>query len=853
MPPQRRRPRHGLRPGDGRPRRCSPRARGRAAARARRVPARWSPPPPSCARRTGWPATWRSSPAPTTASTTPAGCCRRATRSRRAAPPPGCWLVDATRTVLRQRPAAARRQRAGADVSARTSSAPARRRSPADRGDEPRHRPAGLGPLTAGARAAPTARCSVGGVDLRDLAAEHGTPACVLDEADLRARCRDWRDAFADGDVYYAGKAFLCIAVAPLGRRGGARPGRVHRRRAGRRAARPACRRSGCLPRQQQVARRARAGASTPASAGSSSTRPRRSPGSASLADRRGVRQRVYVRVTPGVEAHTHEFIATGARGPEVRLLAGRPVPPPRRSAGWSRCRRSSWSACTATSARTSSTAAASRSPRTGWSACSPGVRDEHGLELPELDLGGGLGIAYTRRRPDRAAGRRGGRGPAPAGRRGECADAGLAVPRLVVEPGRAVAGPDHRHALRGRHRQGRSPGLRTYVSVDGGMSDNIRTALYDAQYTAALASRQPGGAEQVVTAVRQALRERRHRRAATCTCRPTSPRATWSRSPVDRGLPPRRWRATTTTSRDRPSSAVRDGAARVMVRRETVDDLLARGPAGDGARPLRVALLGCGTVGSEVVRLLDEQRERPRRPGGRAAGAGRHRGAPPASWSARCRRPVAAHDRRRRPGRPRRRRRRGRGHRRHRAGPDPAARRAGGRPAASSRPTRRCWPRTARACYAGARESAAPTSTSRRRWPARSRCCGRCASRSPATGSRRVLGIVNGTTNFILTRMDETGATFADALDEATALGYAEADPTADVEGFDAAAKAAILAGHRLPHPGDRRRRAPRGHHRGHRRRRRLAPGRSAARSSCSPSASAATDRASACGCTRR
>ncbi len=59
----------------------------------------------------------------------------------------------------------------------------------------------------------------------------------------------------------------------------------------------------------------------------------------------------------------------------------------------------------------------------------------------------------------------------------------------------------------------------------------------------------------------------------------------------------------------------------------------------------------------------------------------------------------------------------------------------------------------------------------------------------------RRVMGIVNGTTNFVLTRMDETGAGFAEALDEATALGYAEADPTADVEGFDAAAKAAILA----------------------------------------------------------
>ena len=59
-----------------------------------------------------------------------------------------------------------------------------------------------------------------------------------------------------------------------------------------------------------------------------------------------------------------------------------------------------------------------------------------------------------------------------------------------------------------------------------------------------------------------------------------------------------------------------------------------------------------------------------------------------------------------------------------------------------------------------------------------------------------RVMGIVNGTTNFILSRMDATGAGFDEALAEATALGYAEADPTADVDAYDAAAKAAILAG---------------------------------------------------------
>ena len=56
-------------------------------------------------------------------------------------------------------------------------------------------------------------------------------------------------------------------------------------------------------------------------------------------------------------------------------------------------------------------------------------------------------------------------------------------------------------------------------------------------------------------------------------------------------------------------------------------------------------------------------------------------------------------------------------------------------------------------------------------------------------------MGIVNGTTNFILDKMDTFGSGFSETLEEAQELGYAEADPTADVEGFDAAAKIAILA----------------------------------------------------------
>ncbi len=141
-------------------------------------------------------------------------------------------------------------------------------------------------------------------------------------------------------------------------------------------------------------------------------------------------------------------------------------------------------------------------------------------------------------------------------------------------------------------------------------------------------------------------------------------------------------------------------------------------------------------------------------------------------------------------------RRRRRRGHRRHRAGPLADPRRDGGRRRRSSPPTRRCSPRTARTLHAAAEKHGVDLyyeAVGRRCDPAAAP-----AARESLAGDkvRRVLGIVNGTTNFILTKMDEDGADYDDVLAEAQALGYAEADPTADVEGYDAAAKAAILAG---------------------------------------------------------
>jgi diaminopimelate decarboxylase len=114
-------------------------------------------------------------------------------------------------------------------------------------------------------------------------------------------------------------------------------------------------------------------------------------------------------------------------------------------------------------------------------------IRDEHGVQLPEIDLGGGLGIAYTAD-DDPAEPYQIAKSLGEIVTR-ECEAARLDPPRLSVEPGRAIVGPTA-FTLYEVGTVKPLEGLRTYVSVDGGMSDNIRTALYDAEYTVALASR---------------------------------------------------------------------------------------------------------------------------------------------------------------------------------------------------------------------------------------------------------------------------------------------------------------------------------------------------------------------------
>jgi diaminopimelate decarboxylase len=114
-------------------------------------------------------------------------------------------------------------------------------------------------------------------------------------------------------------------------------------------------------------------------------------------------------------------------------------------------------------------------------------LRTELGVDLPELDLGGGYGIAYTSQDDPAAPGDLAAHMFKIVEQ--ECAGRGLPVPHLSIEPGRALVGP----AMFTLYEVGTVKdvdGIRTYVSVDGGMSDNIRTALYDAAYSATLAGR---------------------------------------------------------------------------------------------------------------------------------------------------------------------------------------------------------------------------------------------------------------------------------------------------------------------------------------------------------------------------
>jgi len=335
----------------------------------------------------------------------------------------------------------------------------------------------------------------VGGVRLTDLVAEHGSPAYVLDEEDFRSRARAFRDGFADCDVYYAGKAFLCTAVA-------------------RWIAEEGLNLDVCSGGELAVAERAGFPMDRVGFHGNNKTVEELTravelgvgrivvdsfheierlvslvaPDSTSPVA--GRTTRVMVRVTAGVEAHTHEYIATAHEDQKFgfSISSGDALAAVRRIHDAPGVELLGLHSHIGSQIFDSSGfEVASRRVL----ALHAQISEEIGVELPELDLGGGFGIAYTTQDD-----------PSDAAQlaiemtkivRDECKARDLEVPRLSIEPGRAIAGP----AMCTVYQVGTvkaveldGGAVRTYVSVDGGMSDNIRTALYDADYSCTLGNR---------------------------------------------------------------------------------------------------------------------------------------------------------------------------------------------------------------------------------------------------------------------------------------------------------------------------------------------------------------------------
>jgi diaminopimelate decarboxylase len=406
------------------------------------------------------------------------------------------------------------------------------------------------------------------GCDVRDLATEHGTPAYVLSEDDVRSRCRAYRAAFGeDTDIYYAAKAFLSKGVASwVNEEGlsldvssggelataiaaGFPPDRIlmhgnNKSRDELAAAVDAGVGRIVVDSDHEIARLAH------------------------IAEAAGVRQRVLVRVTVGVEAHTHEFIATAHEDQKFgfSLTGGAALEAVRRVA-----------ALPLELVGLHSHIGSQIFDTAGFEVAAHRVvgllatiRDVAELTLPELDLGGGLGIAYISDDDPADVAEVAKQLRAIVER--ECEAASLPVPRLAVEPGRAIVGPAGVTLYEvGTVKE--IEGIRTYVSVDGGMSDNIRTALYDASYTCVLASRDSDAPPMLARVV-----------GKHCEAGDIVVRDLWlpgDVAPGDllavaaTGAYCRSMSSNYNAVPRPPVVAVKGGSSRVMLRRETTDDLL--------------------------------------------------------------------------------------------------------------------------------------------------------------------------------------------------------------------------------------------------------------------------------------
>ncbi|MGL5928491.1 MAG: diaminopimelate decarboxylase [Dermatophilaceae bacterium] len=427
-------------------------------------------------------------------------------------------------------------------------------------------------------------RLTVGGVDVVTLAREHGTAAYILDEDDFRSRARTFKTSFAvafassgGADVYYAGKAFLCSAVA-------------------RWVADEGLHLDVCSGGELAVAQRARFPGARIALHGNNKTVAEiREALSyrvgrivldsvveiervAAVAAELGVRAPVMVRVTVGVEAHTHEFISTGHEDQKFgfSLAGGQAADAVRRVLAQPHVLdlRGLHSHIGSQIFDTGGFEIAARR-LVGLHA---EIVDEHGYHCPDMDLGGGYGVAYTSQHAPLASAVIAEELASILARELTAAVGDESRhPRISVEPGRAIAGPSaftlyevgtvKDVALGG----GRT---RTYVSVDGGMSDNIRPALYEADYSCTLASRRSTAPPQLARVVG------RHCESGDIVVLDEYLPA--DIAPGDLVAVPGtgaycRSLASQYNHTPRPPVvAVRGGTSRVVVRRETIDDLLA-------------------------------------------------------------------------------------------------------------------------------------------------------------------------------------------------------------------------------------------------------------------------------------
>ncbi|HVW34417.1 MAG TPA: diaminopimelate decarboxylase, partial [Acidimicrobiia bacterium] len=342
--------------------------------------------------------------------------------------------------------------------------------------------------LPATAAVSADGRLSIGGCDLGRLAERFGTPLFVYDETHLRNRCREYVAAFGPDSVAYAGKAFLCRAMVKLVAGEGlhldvATGGELHvALSAGFPAARIIF--HGNNKSEEELASALAVGVGRiVVDSFDEIDRLERFGKSGRPAPR------LLLRVTPGVEAHTHEYIETGTedskfgfpvRPGDALEAAKRVAASPRLDLAGLHCHIGSQIHVLRSYAKAAAIVVDLAAEIEA--AAGPGT-------VGELNLGGGLGIAYHEGDDD---------APAVADYAAVLRSAldealdrsGLTHrPALLVEPGRSIAAS----AAVTLYRVGtikEIAGVRTYVAVDGGMSDNARPATYGARYEAFLPER---------------------------------------------------------------------------------------------------------------------------------------------------------------------------------------------------------------------------------------------------------------------------------------------------------------------------------------------------------------------------